>query len=196
VSRVSIMLGLLVSVVALPLAPGAPAQTSADPATALDEVRALYRLAVDDGDRIEEATRAIGVLEDSASSDESMRILASAYRGSLDVVRGKHAFWPHSKIGHVNRGLALLDSAVRTLPQQVEIRYLRLVSTEPLPFLFSRGESIAEDVEALARLLPGGREELPPDWWEHAFRLIADSEHLSHESWDQLTAALGAGGER
>jgi hypothetical protein len=99
------------------------------------------------------------------------RPLVAAYRGSLKSLDARHGFWPTRRIRDLRDGFQLLDQQVTATPGHVEVRYLRLMSAAFLPALFGRGDSVREDLEILARTLPGAAGSLPERTWT----LMADA---------------------
>lgn len=117
----------------------------------LDRLRTLYFLSVADEDLLPEAERALTWLVARSRIDGDLR---SAYKGAFEVVRAKHGLWPPGKLDALKRARPLLDGAVARSPDQVEIRFLRLMSCYHLPFFFGRSWSVEEDFGRLAKLLP------------------------------------------
>jgi antitoxin component HigA of HigAB toxin-antitoxin module len=132
----------------------------------LERLRTLYFLGVADEQYLEQADHEIASIRDLARLRGLDReALLDAFSGAVEVVRGKHAFWPGNKLGHVRRGLAVLDRAVERAPGAVEVRNLRLLSTFYLPFFFGRGDTTREDLSTLASLLPTRAQDLPTHVW-------------------------------
>jgi hypothetical protein len=127
----------------------------------VQRLRLLYFLAIDDSSRLDPADRAIDELRDRTVPDE-IDVTLDAYRAALEVLRGKHATWPWSKLSHLRNGLGAMDDAVRRAPGHVELRYLRLVSGFYLPAIFGRSDAVHEDLQVLERRLPSARREFPP----------------------------------
>ena len=135
------------------------AADSSDTDLRRDRLRTLYFLSVADGKWLASATRELGRLAREGSVGPDLR---DAYHGAFDVVRAKHALWPPSKLDFLKAAEPRLDSAARRAPDDVEVRYLRLMSCYYLPFFFGRAWSVKEDFDALARLLPGAVDAVPP----------------------------------
>ncbi|NNF26772.1 MAG: hypothetical protein HKN73_06115 [Gemmatimonadetes bacterium] len=162
-----------------------------DGALGLERLRLLYFLTVADEAFIPVAVQQIDALEGTDAPDSVVAPVLEAFRGALEVVRGKHAFWPHDKVGHVRNGLARLDQVVEIRPRLVEARYLRLLSSFYLPFFFRRGDTVDADMDSLADLLL----ERPPRMSAEAYRAVTDFV-LDHGKLDpdrkaRLSAAFG-----
>jgi hypothetical protein len=128
----------------------------------IERLAHLYVLGVEDRTHLDEGDAEILRIHELTEAPEPwLAATLTAYAGAYEVVRAKHASWPFHKLGHANRGLADLDAAVQAEPRDATIRYLRLMSCYPLPFFFSRGESVTEDSQTLASLLAEGDHALP-----------------------------------
>lgn len=98
----------------------------------------------------EEALQALSQLH--AEEPEDVRV--QAYLGSARILKAKRVFLPWEKGATCKEGLTLLDGAVSALPENEEIRFLRAVSTRPLPSFFGRSDSAARDFAWLAERAP------------------------------------------
>ena len=137
------------------------AEAGGDP---LEPLRRLYLEAVEEKSAIAEGLAEIDSLRAAGLAPEGGRMsgVLAAYEGALITLRAKHGFWPHDRLRHLRGGLSILDEAVHDHPGVAEIRYLRLMSCYYLPGILGRGESVQQDFDALAELLPEAREEYPP----------------------------------
>lgn len=122
-------------------------------------------------------------VERRASIDSALALPASgnpdpvveAYRAALVVLKAKHAFWPTTKLAHLERGLPVLDRLVQEHPRHAEIRYLRLLSCYFLPGFLGRKDSVREDVAALSGLLPPAEGDFPPDLYREMLLFVLDA---------------------
>ncbi len=128
---------------------------------ALQRLRTLYVLSVEDADRLEPARSVRDELTRSQWGRRTGGDLLEAYSGALEMLDAKHGFWPNARLRHMRVGLERLDRAVGANPRDVEVRYLRLVSTAFLPGILRRNESVREDLAVLTRLLPDAVEDFP-----------------------------------
>lgn len=104
-----------------------------------------------------------GVAGDDEAAAEALERLAELHRrypedpqvisylGSARVLAARRVLTPWSKGRTCRRGLALLDDAVSRAGHRPEIRFLRAVSTYPLPWFFERREQCARDLRWLAQ---------------------------------------------
>ena len=95
------------------------------------------------------AERALGRLIELHGADPADNLTA-AYLGSARVLAAKRYLAPWKKGETCMQGLALLDEAVESAPEDLEIRFLRAVSTYPLPAFFRRRAESAADFAWLA----------------------------------------------
>jgi hypothetical protein len=73
-----------------------------------------------------------------------------SYLGSARVLAARRTLLPWEKGRTCEEGLALLDEAVSLARDEPEIRFIRAVSTYPLPSFFGRRDQCAEDLRWLA----------------------------------------------
>lgn len=131
----------------------------------LQRVRLLYFLSIDQGRFLDRTAGAIDEARPHISGDTESRrigIALEGYAAALEVLRGKHAVWPPSKLGHLRKGLERLDEEVEQHSDHAELRYLRLVSGFYLPRVFGRQDRVREDLVMLERRLPEVVEDFPP----------------------------------
>jgi len=87
--------------------------------------------------------------------------LIMAYLGSARLLEAARAMAPWRKGKLAKEGLRMLDEAVEKSPEQLEIRFLRAVSTSHLPDFFKRWKQSQSDLAWLAPRVPaavaGGR---------------------------------------
>jgi 15-cis-phytoene synthase len=148
-----------------------PLRTAADTIPRLDLVRALFFVGVED----ERAIRLGHATIEQLRADEPRlaarrQHLLAAYEGAFTALEAKHGFWPHARLRAVRRALALLDAAVAADPQDLEIRYLRMINCWYLPSFFGRRDSAHADMSVLERALPQQTDRYPPE----LFRVMAE----------------------
>jgi len=159
----------------------------------LERLRTLYFLSVEEEERIKEAEIEIGRIRELADHHGQPQAawVAGGYTAALDVVRGKHAFWPGSKWGHVQDGLAVLDTLVSAHPDEPEIRYLRLASCFYLPFFFRRGGSVEDDLAHLVTLLPDSSGLLSQAAFDRVRDFVIEEATLTPEQRSALERGAG-----
>lgn len=157
----------------------------------MEKLRAMYFMSVADRDWVRDTDSLLTRLEASLASDSSERVALGAYRGALEVVRAKHARWPPNKLDHLRDGLAILDGTVARAPENLEVRYLRLVSSFYLPFFLKRDESVEEDFKLLVSALPRHSEAFSPAMYTGVVRFVLDNGNATPEERSRLEEALG-----
>jgi len=147
----------------LTLLDGALAGNPLDRGLRLQRLRTLYFLGVDEESYLDPAwAQAESLLAGIGDAGLGFVATLDAYAGAIQVLRGKHAFWPPTRSRYLRDGLGRLDRVLESHPRHPEARYLRLVSTWYLPFFFGRRDSAREDAAALALLLPEALDDFPP----------------------------------
>jgi 15-cis-phytoene synthase len=139
------------------------AATPDDAAVALDLVRALFFVAVDDPHAIARGRVVLSHLHAEAPAfARTNHALLQAYEGAFLALDARHGRWPHARLRAVRSGLLLLDAAVSAAPDDVEVVYLRLVNTHFLPGLFGRRDSARADLRRVEQLLDRPQPDVPP----------------------------------
>jgi 15-cis-phytoene synthase len=139
------------------------AATPDDAAVALDLVRALFFVAVDDPHAIARGRVVLSQLHAEAPAfARSNHALLQAYEGAFLALDARHGRWPLARLRAVRSGLLLLDAAVTAAPDDVEVVYLRLVNTHFLPGLFGRRDSARADLRRVEQLLDRPQRDVPP----------------------------------
>lgn len=160
-------------------------------------VRQLYLEAVEEASAIPrgllliEELRAAGAAPPGGTDDAVL----AAYHGAFVTLRAKHGFWPPDRLRHLRDGLEIMDDAVTARPDHPEIRYLRLLSCYFLPGILGRGDSVREDFEALAGLLPSAGADFPPELYGAMVRFVLDNGRLEAHQRAPLEAALASVGD-
>ena len=145
----------------------------------VEQIRSLYFQAVDEADAIQKGFQLIDAHVKAPGQPQEP--VLGAYRAALIVLQAKHAFWPQKKLRFLKSGLPQLDGLVAANPENVEIRYLRLMSCYYLPRFLGMSSSTREDVEVLAQLLPEARHKFPTDLFNTMTQFVTDNKELSEE---------------
>ena len=176
--------------------PGSPSTAdSVDERVNLEALRSLYLASVRDEHSIAKGLAEIDRVRASTHAQPGSPLDATlaAYAGALVTLRAKHAFWPAQKLRYLREGLAILDRTIASHPDHAEARYLRLMSCYYLPGILGRSGSVRADFAALARLLPGVREQYPPQLYDAITRFVVERGRLPAEQRRALEDTLPAG---
>jgi hypothetical protein len=128
----------------------AAAMICADPAFPTEQyskARALYYKGSEgDKDAYEQSARLFAALHIERPDDPRVR----AYYGSVRLWEASHiwALWKKNSLS--KEGIQMMDSAVQTDPQNLELRFVRAVTDYSLPSFFHRREQAAQEFTFLA----------------------------------------------
>ncbi|MES2617584.1 MAG: hypothetical protein V4613_06890 [Bacteroidota bacterium] len=101
---------------------------------------ALARIYFEKASTSESAAKSLKAITDAKTND-----VLKAYNGAALAILAKYAWSPYKKLDNVNKGLALLNSAVKSSSSDVEIRFLRFAIEENLPAIISATRHLQED---------------------------------------------------
>lgn len=87
--------------------------------------------------------------------------------GSAVVISAREAFWPGAKIRRVREGLALMDAALASDPENADARFTRASNNLFLPGLFQRESVVREDFAWLQERADRG--EFAADFRQYVF---------------------------
>lgn len=112
----------------------------------LKEIRNLYDKAAFD----EKAnSKLISILE---SQSKNSAILMG-YKGSAIALMAKHSYNPYKKIKYFNEGKSLLEKAIATDPDNVELIFLRFAIQTNVPSILNYNQNIRSDKVFLYSML-------------------------------------------
>ncbi|CAL2074655.1 hypothetical protein [Tenacibaculum sp. 190524A02b] len=83
----------------------------------------------------------------------SNKTSVKAYVVSLKMKQAKYKFFPWKKLSVFNKGKKELEQLIKEHPENVDLRYVRLVIQENIPAILNYKSSITEDKEFLKRKL-------------------------------------------
>lgn len=88
---------------------------------------------------------------------------AQVYIGALFALKGKHAFFPHTKLKWVRRGLKTMDAGLEQSPDDLEALFIHGTTCYYLPFFFRRGDDAQRDFREIIKLLPQNMDMYDPE---------------------------------
>ncbi len=90
--------------------------------------------------------------------------LVEAYEGSLDLLESGRSLRLWAKHDLAQRGLDRIDKAVADAPEDLEVRFIRAVTTWHLPFFFRRRQQAEDDFSLIAPRVESAAQQrqLPP----------------------------------
>jgi len=75
------------------------------------------------------------------------------YLGSANTLMATTTWNPIRRLAQVRRGIAMMDQAVRSEPNNIRVRIIRAANSRRLPSFLNRGDLALEDFEHLAGLI-------------------------------------------
>lgn len=101
----------------------------------LTKARNYFYEAVNDEKKLKEA---IGLFKEIIKEKPELKGLAITYIGSLEMLKGKHAFWPTTKLKHVDSGLEIMDNGIKQDPDNIESLFIYGSTCHYLPFFLGK----------------------------------------------------------
>ena len=117
----------------------------------LKRARAQFYAAVEDEKQIAPTIR---LFERIAQIEPKYTGRAQVYIGALVALKGKHAFFPHTKLKWVKRGLVIMDNGLQKDPNDLEALFIHGSTCYYLPFFFRRGDDAQRDFRGIIKLMP------------------------------------------
>jgi hypothetical protein len=131
------------------VSPSGLADESKQDYPSLNAARRLYYAGIDGDDQAREQSARMLALLAPAYPDNP---LVMAYFGSARLIESGRTFAVWRKGRLAKEGLAALDKAVAAAPDNLEVRFVRAISTFHLPGMFQREQQCREDFSVLARV--------------------------------------------
>lgn len=117
----------------------------------LSESRQQFSISVDQEDRV---VPAIELFKQLRIEFPELSGRAEVYLGALEAIKGKHAFWPHQKITHVNAALKMMDKGLAQNPDDLEALFVHANIYYNLPFFFATKDEGARNYGRIVELMP------------------------------------------
>ncbi len=86
-------------------------------------------------------------------TEYSDRDLLLAYQGIAQTMMANHVFWPVTKFNHFSEGRHKIEAAIKSAPNNPELRYIRLMVQLNAPSFLGYSHNIQEDIEQLDQYL-------------------------------------------
>ena len=117
----------------------------------LRNARKQFYAAIEDKKQIEPAIKRFERIE---QVEPKYAGRTQVYIGALFALRGKHTFFPHTKLKWARRGLAMMDSGLKKSPNDIEALFIHGTTCYYLPFFFRRGDDAQRDFRKIVKLMP------------------------------------------
>ncbi len=154
----------------------------------MEEIRQLYYQGVEDESYIAELAGVIRAEFGADTSSYSPEIIA--YLGGVEALKSKHAFWPFSKLGYLNKSMEIFARAVSRAPESLEIRFMRFSVLHFVPDFLGFNEEKREDVKILVRLLAEGEGADYTELHRGIVNFMLESGRLNEEEYTVLASDL------
>ncbi len=104
---------------------------------------------------------------------------AQVYIGALVALKGKHAFFPHTKLKWANRGLAIMDRGLQKSPNDIEALFIHGTTCYHLPFFFRRADDAQRDFKKIITLMPQQIDAYDPKLITNVFVFLLENAKLT-----------------
>lgn len=109
-----------------------------------------YRALLQTGEKSEKSAK--NLIDKSTTAYKNSK--EPVYLGFLAVGKffmAKHAFNPLKKMSYFNEGKKLMESSLKSEPDNLEVRLMRLITQESVPKILGYSQNISEDRTYLTR---------------------------------------------
>lgn len=107
--------------------------------TNIKEVRKMYPLAMEDSGITDE------LYKDLSNVSEADNIILYGYKGAILTLKAKHAKSIKEKKNFFKEGVGIIESALASNPDNIELRFIRLSVQENAPKIIKYNTKIEED---------------------------------------------------
>ncbi len=112
----------------------------------INQLRKDYILSVDDSDKADAVCRKL-------ESIKNPDALTLAYLGSIQAIKGKHAWNPVNKMSYLKQGFSTIDRAVLKDPNLLEVRFLRFSLQYYVPAFLGYSKNLIADKDKIVSLI-------------------------------------------
>jgi hypothetical protein len=116
----------------------------------LEYIRVSYYESVENENVVEKVERYISV---NFPDGKNCPAVITAYRAAIQSVKSKHAFWPVTKLEYFNESMELFEKAVKSDPNNLEIRFLRFTILHYVPSFLGHGSERNADMLVILKKL-------------------------------------------
>lgn len=106
-----------------------------------EQVRPMYKKATSNESACKDLMKIL------APFTENNNALLSGYKGSATMMMAKYVFNPFSKMSYFNKGKNILEKAINTEKNNVELRFIRYCVQTNIPFFLGYKTDIKSDKE-------------------------------------------------
>lgn len=117
----------------------------------LDELRILFYSAVENDDAMQNFKNKL--TETFGEYNTKMPPIGIAYWGVYRTLIAKHSFNPYTKLKELQKGLEIMETAIKKDENNLEIRFLRFSVLHYIPDFLGYKDEKKEDVQKIPELL-------------------------------------------
>ena len=144
----------------------------------LKRAREKFHAAVEDKKQIEPAMK---LFEQIAREEPKYAGRTEVYMGALVALKGKHAFFPHTKLKWTKRGLAIMDDGLKKVPADIEALFIHGAVCYHLPFFFQRGDDAQRDFKEIIKQMPSQRHTYHSELVENIITFLLEKAKLTDD---------------
>ena len=142
----------------------------------LKSARKQFYAAIEDKKQIEPT---IKLFERIAQVKPSYTGRTQVYIGALVALKGKHAFFPHTKLKWAKRGLAIMDNGLKKNPTDLEALFIHGTTCYYLPFFFRRSDDAQRDFKEIIKRMPLEVHTYDPNLTIHIVAFLLENAELA-----------------
>ena len=158
----------------------------------LADARQRFYAAIEDKNQIEPAIKLFGKIKQLAPKYTGR---AQVYIGALVALRGKHAFFPYTKLKWARRGLAIMDTGLKKSPDDIEALFIHGTTCYYLPFFFRRGDDAQRDFKKIIQLMPQQMHAYDPKLIKNVAVFLIENAKLTDDEKKYLEVVSEARGD-
>ncbi len=117
----------------------------------LETARKQFYAAIEDKKQIEPT---IKIFQRIAQLEPKYAGRTQVYIGALIALKGKHAFFPYTKLKWSKRGLTIMDGGLEKNPDDIEALFIHGTTCYHLPFFFRRSDDAQRNFKRIIKLMP------------------------------------------
>lgn len=142
----------------------------------LEVARKQFYAAIEEKKQIEPT---IEIFQRIAQLEPKYAGRTQVYIGALVALKGKHAFFPHTKLKWAKRGLTIMDSGLEKNPDDIEALFIHGTTCYHLPFFFRRADDAQRDFKRIVKLIPQQRHAYDPKLIKNVVLFLLENAKLT-----------------
>ena len=142
----------------------------------LQNARKQFYAAIEDKKQIQPT---IEMFERIAQQEPKYIGRTQVYIGALFTLKGKHAFFPHTKLKWAKRGLTIMDSGLKKNPDNIEALFIHGITCYHLPFFFRRSDDAQRNFKKIIKLMPQHIDAYDPNLIKNVVAFLLENAKLT-----------------